>query len=156
GHANLGRVGEHLDAATITSRDRTKFRRAGRTGSTAGTEPVWPRTHCRYSGFTLLELLVVIGIIALISAMALPVLRSLKPDPLKSASNQLLNDLAYARHRAIADHTTVYVCFMPPVSLLSNLNSGTIYQNLLPDVQQKLLKSQYAGYAMYEKRSIGD
>jgi len=81
-------------------------------------------------------------------------LRSFKPDPLKTASNQLLNDLAYARHRAIADHTIVYVCFMPPLNLLSNLTVNSSY--LLPDIRPKLLKSQYVGYAMYEKRSIGD
>jgi prepilin-type N-terminal cleavage/methylation domain-containing protein len=108
-------------------------------------------------GFTLLELLVVIGIIALISAIALPVLKTFKPDPLKTASNQLLNDLAYARHRAIADHTTVFVCFMPPLNLLSNYNTlQTPPTALWPNDQQKLLKSQYVGYAMYEKRSIGD
>src|SRR6266705_246470 len=105
------------------------------------------------AGFTLLEMLVVIGIIALISAIALPVLRSFKPDPLKTASNQLLNDLAYARHRAIADHTIVYVCFMPPLNLLNNYNSmQTGPTALWPNDQQKLLKSQYVGYAMYEKR----
>src|SRR2546423_1077566 len=68
-----------------------------------------PWSRSPVSAFTLLELLVVIGIIALIRAIALPVVRSFKPDPLKTASTQLLNDLAYARHRAIADHTTVYV-----------------------------------------------
>src|SRR3954463_15627359 len=99
-----------------------------------------PASSSSRAAFTLLELLVVIGIIALISAIALPVLRSFKPDPLKTASNQLLNDLAYARHRAIADHTIVYVCFMPPLNLLSNLTVNSSY--LLPDIRPKLLKSQ--------------
>src|SRR4051812_46814501 len=107
-------------------------------------------------GFTILELIVVIAIIGIISAIALPAIRAFKPDPLKTASNQVLNDLAYARRKAIADHTTVYVCFMPPLNLLSNLNGATPPATLTTNEQYAMLKSQYTGYAMYEKRSIGD
>jgi len=113
-----------------------------------------PASSSSRAAFTLLELLVVISIIALISAISLPVLRSLKPDPLKTASNQLLNDLAYARHRALADHTTVYVAFMPPVDLLDVTVADTT--KLTPNEKVKMLKAQFNGYAMYEKRSAGD
>jgi len=97
-------------------------------------------------------MLVVIGIIALISAIALPVLRSFKPDPLRTASNQLLNDLAYARHRALADHTTVYVVFMPPVDLLDPVTLTLLTEN----EKQKMLNSQFNSYRLYEKRTAGD
>src|SRR5262245_9947457 len=107
------------------------------------------------SGFTIVELLIVIAIIAIISAIALPSIKAFKPDPLKTASNQLLNDLAYARRKAIADHTTVYVCFMPPLYLLSG-TIATTPGKLTTNEQATLLKSQFTGYAMYEKRSIGD
>jgi type II secretory pathway pseudopilin PulG len=101
-----------------------------------------------------MELLVVIAIIAVVTGIALPSIKAFKPQPLNAATTQFLNDLAYARRRAIADHTTVYVAFMPPTSALSNLNVNSSY--LTPQLQQKLLKSQYIGYAMYEKRTVGD
>jgi len=101
-----------------------------------------------------MELLVVIAIIAVVTGIALPSIKAFKPQPLNAATTQFLNDLAYARRRAIADHTTVYVAFMPPTSNLSNLNANASY--LTPQLQQKLLKSQYIGYAMYEKRTVGD
>lgn len=118
------------------------------------TGKVDPNAYGYESGFTLIEMLVVIAIIALISAIALPSIKAFKPDPLKTASNQMLNDLAYARRKAIGDHTTVYVCFMPPLNLLSNLNASPL--SLSTNDQYALLKSQFTGYAMYEKRSIGD
>ena len=122
----------------------------------SGSQTPHPAFRIPHSdAFTLIEMLIVIAIIAIISAIALPAIKSFKPDPLKTASNQLLNDLAYARRKAIADHTTVYVCFMPPLNLLP----GTIASSpgtLTTNDQYALLKSQFTGYAMYEKRSVGD
>src|SRR4051794_6074891 len=91
----------------------------------------------RRSGFTLMELLVVIAIIGIVTAIALPSIKAFKPQPLNAATTQLRNDLAYARHRAIADHTTVYVVFMPPINLLTNSTGLPTY--LTPQLQQKLL-----------------
>jgi hypothetical protein len=107
----------------------------------------------------------VIAIIGILAAIAMPTIGMFKPNPLAAASRQLLDDLSYARHKALADHTTVYVVFMPSEA---NLDRGTLFwNNPLPPftpglnainsvVQQRMLKAQYNGYALYERRQIGD
>src|SRR5205807_860596 len=101
--------------------------------------------------FTLIELLVVISIIAILAAIAMPVTRQLKPDPLAAATRQLMDDLALARRHAIADHTTVYVLFLPSVNNLPPGLSSTPGFDYQP-----LAKGQFTSYALYEKRQIGD
>jgi hypothetical protein len=88
-----------------------------------------------------------------------------KPNPLAAASRQLLDDLSYARHRALADHTTVYVVFMPAEANLDITPTTSQWGNPIPPnsqgginsiVKQRMLKAQYNGYALYERRQIGD
>jgi len=98
---------------------------------------------------TLLGTLAVIGVL---SATAIPTFRGYKADPLVAASRQLLNVLALARERAIADHTTVFVVFVPP---LDNLRPE-LRAELPPADLQHLTAGQYVGYALYEKRGTGD
>jgi len=104
------------------------------------------------SGATLLEVLGTIAVIGVLSAAAIPSIRGYKPDPLVAASRQLLNDLALARQRAITDHTTVFVVFIPAVG---NLRAGLMNELPASDLQ-RLLTGQYVSYALYEKRSAGD
>src|ERR1041385_136506 len=104
------------------------------------------------TGATLLEVLGVIAVIGFLSAAAIPAIRSYTPDPLVVASRQLLNDLAFARQRAIADHTTVFVVFIPA---LDNLRPE-LRAELPPSEIQRLLAGQFVSYALYEKRGVGD
>ena len=68
----------------------------------------------RRSGFTLVEMLMVLIIIGLILSIALPGIKGLKRTNVEANANrQLLDDLALARQRAIVGRTTVHVIFVP-------------------------------------------
>src|SRR5689334_871365 len=69
----------------------------------------------RVRAFTLIELLVVIAIIGILASVGIPAIKGMsKTNGIAAADRQLLDDLAYARQRAMADHTPVYVVFIPP------------------------------------------
>lgn len=92
--------------------------------------------------FTLAELLVVITIIGILAAVGIPALRGLgEPNAIDAATRQMLDDLAYARQRAINDRTTVYMLFVPP---------GVHEQvtNLAP--------FRYTGYTLFARRTVGE
>jgi len=103
-------------------------------------------------GFTLLELLVVIGIMALIGSLVAPSLKRMQTVDLMGAANrQLLDDLAEARRAAIVNRTTVFMVFMPPVDPLTDLTS-----RLSAEDRTRILANQQTAYAMYVQRSAGD
>ncbi len=110
------------------------------------------RAHQRRSGFTLLELLIVIGIMAMIGALVAPSLKRMKRvDIMSSANRQMLDDLAEARRKAIANRATVYVVFMPPATDLPKN-----YSQLDPSSTTMVLANQQTAYAMFTRHSAGD
>src|SRR5262249_5786432 len=84
------------------------------------------------SGVTVLELMIVIGIIALLSALAVPAMRGFgRANTIASANRQLLDDFALARQRAINERSVVHVLFVPPYSEFPNIKfMGTSQRNL--------------------------
>jgi prepilin-type N-terminal cleavage/methylation domain-containing protein len=111
------------------------------------------------AGFTILELLVVITIIGILAAAGLPAIRGMtKSNALVAADRQLLDDLGYARLRAIADHTTVFVVFVPTnVASLSISPSGNATNDAAANtVLSNLWSRQYTTYALVSMRSVGD
>lgn len=128
-------------------------RRVGNDGQAAGGAPVGWRIRSRGErAFTLLELLIVIAIIGIVASMALPSITGMKgSNSVAVGTRQLLDDLAYARLRAIGDRTTVYVVFVPP--WITNYSSGSSTEQ----ERLRLLKEgQYRSYALLAKGTVGD
>lgn len=64
------------------------------------------------SGFTLVELMVIVGLVAIFSAIALPSFISfVNNNRTQSAGSELYSLLQYARGTAAANRTTLTVCF---------------------------------------------
>jgi prepilin-type N-terminal cleavage/methylation domain-containing protein len=110
-------------------------------------------------GFTLLELLIVIGIIGILTSIGLPALKGFGRSNLTAAANrQLLDDLAMARLRAINGRTTVYMAFVPPTlsQRFAEIQAAGI--NGPAELRQltNLISGQFSGYALISKRTLGD
>jgi prepilin-type N-terminal cleavage/methylation domain-containing protein len=102
--------------------------------------------------FTILELLIVIGIIGFMAALALPHLSGFtKGNSLTAATHQLLDDVAFARQRALVNRSEVCMVFLPPNFWFATTNFYNPSQEIT-----NLSAHQYAAYALIALRSVGD
>jgi prepilin-type N-terminal cleavage/methylation domain-containing protein len=119
---------------------------------TSATFNFQPSTFNLTAAFTLIEMLVVIVILGIIAGLTVPALKNIgKLDAGTSAARQMLDDVGHARQLAIANHTTVYMVFLP-----------TNFWNGLPVAQQttpgviNLCDKQLTGYTFIANGAVGD
>src|SRR5216683_3317131 len=117
--------------------------------------PFW-RDARPTAAFTLMELLVVMGIIALLAVVSLPAIRGIsKSNAMAAANRQLLDDIALARQYAISTRSLVYMLFAPPLDVFSPGENSLL--NLLSTTNQQLvLRSQATAYALFSLRAVGN
>jgi prepilin-type N-terminal cleavage/methylation domain-containing protein len=85
------------------------------------------------SGFTLAELMIVIAIIAIVSAIALPNMIGWRERAkLRGAAENLRGDLQWAKIRAIRDHNVVAVVFDTGRYLVRDAAGLTVRSRQLP------------------------
>lgn len=109
----------------------------------------------RSSAFTLIELLMVIAIIGILGAIALPSLKNFRAqDALAASTRQLLDDVARARQYAISQRTTVYMVFCP-----DGFWTDPAFASLTTAERveaAKLFDKQYTGYNFVTLREVGE
>lgn len=151
-------------SSIVTGRSRFEARRAGRCFLKAESGK-----RKAQSAFTLVELLVVISIMGLLAALAVPALKNLgKSNVQASASRQMLDDIGRARQLAISQHTTVYMVFVPTnffnmvnvqnQNILAGLNAmaSATDQFTALTTMTNLVDNQLSGYNFISYGKLGD
>jgi prepilin-type N-terminal cleavage/methylation domain-containing protein len=122
-------------------------------GGTRRLPACCPVTDHKVAAFTLIELLVVLAIIGLLAVVGLPSLRNMtKSNSMIAANRQILDDVSYARQRALSDHTTVYMLFVPPQLIAASPPPSPV----LAQQYTNLYGSQFTTYTLVSLRSAGD
>lgn len=105
--------------------------------------------------FTLLEMMIVVGIIGLLAAMALPHLKGFTSgSTMTGATRQLLDDINLARQRAIANRAEVCMVFLPAQfwNYIPSAETSPFSNN----VTANLYFHQCSAYALIAMRTVGD
>jgi prepilin-type N-terminal cleavage/methylation domain-containing protein len=109
------------------------------------------------SAFTLVEMLVVISILGILAALTVPALKNLgKANAAASASRQMLDAVGRARQLAIANHTTVYLVFVPTNFWGPELPLWSRLSIVQKTELTNLCDMQLSGYAFVAYGAAGD
>lgn len=135
--------------------------RAGRVGLTSPPAYSLPRLPVGAAAaghaFTLIEMLVVLGIIGVLAAMTLPSFKTAgKGNVTETATRQLLDDLGYARLKALSGRVKVYVVFAPDLNWFGALSASASNFLLTNSAANNVVGGQLTAYALFTPRSIGD
>ena len=107
--------------------------------------------------FTLLEMLIVLVIIGILAALALPAIRgSLESRAIDAASRQVLEDLSFARQKAISQRSSVAMVFLPADVVGINFTLGIFQDKHERDTVRRLQSGAYTAYALYAFRRVGE
>lgn len=105
------------------------------------------------SAFTLIELLLVIGIIGILAAIGIPALKLGQGNSMGVAQRQLLDVLALARQLALISKTEVYVVFISTNIVGFDTTAMSVNERAQ---HTNLVGGQYSAYALISPRSVGD
>jgi prepilin-type N-terminal cleavage/methylation domain-containing protein len=109
----------------------------------------------RARAFTLLEMLMVLIIIGILAGLALPAIRgSLESRVTDAASRQVLDDLSFARQKAISQRSTVAMVFVP--SDVVSLDTGVFNDPNERETVKRLQGGAYTTYALFAFRRVGE